>query len=66
MRGHSHHQAAVLHAFEADEQVGEVLDAGGLAVDDEHFKAGVVIEMRVAGGDNQVVVLVLQLGEFLA
>ncbi len=26
--GDGHHQAAVLHAFEADENVGEVLDAG--------------------------------------
>ena len=48
-RRHSHHQAAVLHTLEADEQVGEVLDAGGLAVHDQDFKAGIVVEMRMAG-----------------
>jgi hypothetical protein len=52
----------VLHAFEADENVGEVLDAGGITVDDQHFKAGVVVEMRVTRGNYQVVVLVLHLG----
>jgi hypothetical protein len=61
-RWHSHYQSAVLHAFEADENVGEVLDAGGIAVDDQHFKAGVVVEMRVTRGNYQVVVLVLHLG----
>ena len=40
-RGHGHHQPAVLHAFEADENVGEMLDAGSLAVDNQHFKAGI-------------------------
>ena len=35
----------------------------GLAVDDQHFKAGLVVEMRVAGGDNQVVVFVLRFGQ---
>ena len=63
--GDGHHQAAVLHAFEADENVGEVLDAGRLAMDDEHFKAGIVVEMRVTRGDNQVVVLVLRFSELL-
>ena len=65
-RGHGHHQAAVLYAFEADENVGEVLDPGGISVDDQHFKAGIVIEMRVTRRDHQVVVLVLHLGQLLS
>jgi hypothetical protein len=65
MRRNGHHQAAVLDAFEADEKIGEVLDARSLAVDDQHFKAGVVIKMRMARGNHQVVVLVLRLREFL-
>jgi len=65
-RGDGHNQAAVLDAFEADENVGEVLDAGGVAVDDQHFKAGVMVEMRMARRDHQVVVLVLHLGQLLA
>jgi len=36
----------VLYAFESDENVGEVLDAGGTAVDDQHFKAGVMTEVQ--------------------
>ena len=65
MRRNSHHQAAVLHAFEADENVGEMLDAVRLAVDDEHFKAGIEVEVGVARGDNQVMVLVLRFSELL-
>jgi len=64
-RRHGHHQAAVLHAFEAYENVGEVLDAGGIAMHDQHFKAGIVVEMRVTRGDQEVVVLVLYLGQLL-
>ena len=64
-RGHSHHQPAVLHAFQADDEVGEVLHAGGFAVNDQHFKAGIEIEMRMARGDDEVVVLVLRFGQLL-
>lgn len=63
--GDGHYQAAVLDAFEADEKVGEVLDAGGLAVNDQDFKTGVVIEMRMTRRHDEVVVLVLHLGELL-
>lgn len=38
----SHHQTTVLHSLEADHTIGELLDLRRLAVDDEHFKAGVV------------------------
>ena len=62
-RGDGHHQAAVLDAFETDENVGEMLHSGGLAVDDQYFKAGIMVEMRVARGDDQIVVLVLHLGQ---
>ena len=59
-------EAAVLDTFEADEAVGELLDLGGFAVDDEDFEAGVVVEMGVAGGDDEVVEGVLEVGELLA
>lgn len=65
MGGHSHNQAAVLHTFEANNHVGEVLHARSIAVDNEHFKAGIVIKVRMAGGDNQVVMFVLRVGELL-
>ena len=57
VRGHGHHQAPVLHAFQADDEVGKLLHARRLAVDDQHFKAGVVIEMRMARGNDEVVML---------
>ena len=43
----------------------KMLDACGLAVDDQHFKAGVVIEMRMRGRNHQAVVLVLRFSELL-
>jgi len=64
-RGHGHHQAPMLHALETDDNIGEKLNARGLAVDDQHFKAGVLVEMRMSGGDHQVMVLVLRLRELL-
>ena len=60
-----HHKATVLDAFEADEAVGESLDARGSSVDNQDFEAGVVIEVGMAGGDNEVVMLVLEVGEFV-
>jgi hypothetical protein len=62
---HGHYHAAVLYPFKADENVGEVLDAGRTAVDDEYFKAGIEVQVRVTGGNNQVMVLVLRLSELL-
>jgi len=61
-----HDEAAVLDAFEADEAVGEALDAGRGAVDDQDLEAGVVIEVGVAGRDDQVVVLMLEAGELIS
>jgi len=58
-----HDQAAVLHAFKAYESVSELGDSGGLAVHDEDFQAGVVVEVGVAGGDDELVAGVLQLGK---
>jgi len=61
-----HDQAAVMHAFKPYESVSELGDSGGLAVHDEDFQAGVVVEVGVAGGDDELVAGVLQLGEFVA
>ena len=63
VRGNGHDQPAVLDALQSDEPVGKLLHARRLAVDDEHLKAGFVVEMGVAGGDHQVVILVLHFGE---
>ncbi|SPE19865.1 hypothetical protein SBA5_250095 [Candidatus Sulfotelmatomonas gaucii] len=63
MGGHGHDQAAMLHAFEADEDVGEVLHAARLAVNDQHFKTGIVVEVRVARGNDEVVMRMLRFSE---
>lgn len=60
----SHHETTVLHAFEAYEPSSEHFDLRGLAADDKNFKAGVMIEMSMAGGDNEIVLSVLQLNQF--
>ena len=43
-----------------------MLNASRLAVDDQHFKTGIVIEVRVTRRDHQVVVLMLHLGQLLS
>jgi hypothetical protein len=59
-----HDEAAVLDAFEPDETAGELLDARGFSVDDEDLEAGIVIEMGMAGGNDEIVAGVLKFGEF--
>jgi hypothetical protein len=66
MGWNGHDQTAVLHAFQANQPVSELGDGGGLAVHDEDFEAGVVVEVGVACGDDELVAGVLQLGEFFA
>src|SRR5580658_5086172 len=63
MGGNGHHQAAVLHAFEADEPIGKLFYRGRLAVDNQRLETGVVVQVRVAGGDDQVMTGVLKLGQ---
>ena len=57
VRRNGHHQAAVLHALQADQPVGKLLHPRRLAVDDQHLKAGVVVKVGMAGGNHQIVVL---------
>ena len=64
MRGYGHDEAAVLHALEADKVVGKLRNARRLAVDDEHFEAGFVVKVGVAGGHDKVVILVLDFSQF--
>jgi hypothetical protein len=39
----------MLHALQSDQPAGEFLHARRLAMDDEDFQAGIMIEMCVAG-----------------
>jgi len=54
----------VLHALQSDQTVGKLGHARRLAVDDQHLKAGFVIEMGMAGRDHKIVVLVLHFSQF--
>ncbi|MGA9463627.1 MAG: hypothetical protein WBV28_12620 [Terracidiphilus sp.] len=60
-----HDQPPVLHAFQADQSASEFLDPSGLPVDDEDFQARIMVKMSMTGRDHQVVVCVLQFGQFL-
>ncbi len=61
-----HDETAVLHTLEANETAREPFDLSGFTADDEDFKAGIVVEMRVAGGDDEIVLSMLQLGELFS
>ena len=53
----------MLDAFGADETIGDLLDFAGCTFNDDHFEAGIVIEMRVCRGDDDVVIFVLYVHE---
>ena len=55
----------MLDAFQADDQVCKLLHAARFTVDDQHFEAGIMVQMRVARRDNQVVMFVLGFGQLL-
>src|ERR1700690_1898899 len=44
-RCNGHHQAPVLHAFQPDQAPGEMLHLHRIAMHNQHFKAGVVVEV---------------------
>jgi hypothetical protein len=55
----------MLNAFQPNQAPCKLLNFSGFAVHDEHFKAGIVVEMSVAGGDHQLMMRVLQIGQFV-
>ena len=66
LRGNGHYKASMLHPFQSDQLAGKLLHCRRLAMHDKHLQAGIVIEMRVAGGDDQFVMFVLQIGQLFA
>jgi hypothetical protein len=59
-------QGAVKHAFVPSQRVQKLLDAPGEPLDEHDFDAQIVAEVDVCGREDQVVVVVLRVGEFLA
>jgi hypothetical protein len=53
----------VLHAFQTDQAAGEHFDLSGFAMNNEDLKAGIMVEMRMTGGDHEVVICVLKFGQ---
>jgi len=60
------YKSSMLDTLEADKAVRELLHLNRPAVDDQDFEARVVVKMRMTRGHDQIVVLVLQLGQFFA
>ena len=56
-------ELAVLDAFSGDELVGNLLDGPGLAAHGQDFQAVVVVQVDMQRGDDDVVVVVLDVGE---
>ena len=63
--GSAHHQPPVLDTLGTDHGVGEISDLSRFTFHDDDFKAGVVIKVGVRGGNDQIVVIVLQFHQFV-
>ena len=59
------HDAAVADAAFGDHVLGKMLHLVGFAAQDRHLHAAIVVEMRVHGGERQLVVVVEGIGETL-
>ena len=59
LRGHGLHQMSMLDALQCDEFAGKVFYWCGLSVHNEYFQAGVVVQVRMACGDDKIMMLVL-------
>jgi len=53
----------VLHALDREQPFGKRLHAGGRAAHRQHLHAGVVLEVDVHGGDDELAMVVLDAGE---
>lgn len=52
------------NAFGADQQIRKLLDLLRLALYDKDFETRIVIEMGVRGGDDHIVMIMLQIHQF--
>ena len=53
----------MLHPFGGDEFVGDLLDASGMAAHNQHLEAVVVVQVHMNRGDDQLRVVVLDVGQ---
>ncbi len=62
LAGGAHCHLTVAHTPQGTEPVGKLVDRTGLALDDYHFETIMMIHMDMGGGDNLVMILMLNLG----
>ena len=62
MRRHGLNKPAVLDTLKTDQAICEFLHLRRFTMNNQDFKARVMIEVRVAGGDYKVMKSVLQIG----
>ena len=60
-----HDEPPVLQALQTDQAAGELFDLSGLAMNNEDFQAGIMVEMRMTGRNHQFVVCMLEFGQLL-
>ena len=61
----THDQLAVLHTFDADQAIGQFLYLSEPALDHHDFQAHIMVKVGMYGGDDDFVILVLQLHQLL-
>ena len=60
-----HHKSPMLYAFQTNDSTGKLLNLPGFTMNDKDLETGIVIEMRMAGGDYQFVTGVLKRRQLL-
>jgi hypothetical protein len=60
----THHQASMPDVYRTYQQVRQALNQPGLSFHDDHFEAGVMIEMRMDRGEDCFVVFMLNVRQF--
>jgi len=63
--GRTHNEAPMLHALGADEPIGQLLHLSRFAAKDNHFQATLMVEMCVQRGNDDLVIVVLEIGQLL-
>ena len=61
----THHQASMLHALSADQEISQMLHVFGLPAQQNNFEAAISIQMGVEGRNDYAMMRVLKVGKLL-
>ena len=64
LSGGAHCHFAVSNSTQRTEPVGKFMDRSGFALDDDDLETVVMIHVNMGGGDDLVVIIMLNLGHF--